>query len=313
MNMRAMSFVVPGVAAWAGFLVLIGADPVQANWAQVLIVFAALVVMPLAMSLLTETGETGAPARLLRWSSLLQALAALALAGAYLLKPGLWAALAAVPWWFFTLALAGVAGLRLRRERWGRSLDGMCADAAMLFIAVGGTWTLIDRAGWQPLKFPTEIVTLTAVHFHYAGFVLPLVAGLLHRELFFLRFSAQVAVGVVLGVPTLALGITATQLGWGRSLETAAALWLALAGLALGILHGRLAIEGRRVSRATRVLLGVAGGSLFFGMVLASAYALRIGPWLELPQMRALHGSINAFGFALCGLIAWRRMRGSSP
>ncbi|MDP3070501.1 MAG: YndJ family transporter [Opitutaceae bacterium] len=307
--MRAAALV--GLVAWAGFFVLGGGDPAKADWAQVLLVFAALVLMPLAIDLLTETGEADLPARLLRGAARVQPVAALALAGAALLPPGPWAALAALPWLIFTLMLAAVGVLRLRRDRWRRSLDGMCADAATLYVAIGGAWAVIDRTGWQPLHFSPEIVTLTAVHFHYAGFVLPLLAGLVQRELFFVRLAAHAAIGIVLGVPTLALGITVTQLGWGRSLETAAALWLALAGLALAILHVRLALDGRRVAMATRGLLVVAGASLFFGMVLASAYALRVGPWLDLPQMRALHGSVNAFGFALCGLIVWRRMRNS--
>jgi hypothetical protein len=49
--------------------------------------------------------------------------------------------------------------------------------------------------------------------------------------------------------------------------------------------------------------------ALFFGMMLAGAYALRALPGLGIPQMRALHGTLNAVGFALGGLIAWRRWR----
>ena len=29
---------------------------------------------------------------------------------------------------------------------------------------------------------------------------------------------------------------------------------------------------------------------------------------ISIPQMRLLHGTINALGFGLCGLLAWRRM-----
>jgi hypothetical protein len=182
---------------------------------------------------------------------------------------------------------------------------------ALGFSAVGGVWVLADRTGYSPLGFSPAIVSLTAVHFHYSGLILPLVAGLVQRELFFLRLSSRAAVGVILGVPAVAVGITATQLGWGMSLERAAACGLALAGMAVAILQVRIALEGR-LALGSRVLLGIGGASLFIGMVFAVVYALR-GIFagtagLDLPQMRLIHGTVNALGFALCSVLGWRRV-----
>jgi hypothetical protein len=51
---------------------------------------------------------------------------------------------------------------------------------------------------------------------------------------------------------------------------------------------------------------------LFFAMLLALAYAMRAFaaplPWLGLPQMRAMHGTLNALGFGLCGALGWRQL-----
>jgi hypothetical protein len=33
-----------------------------------------------------------------------------------------------------------------------------------------------------------------------------------------------------------------------------------------------------------------------------------VAPWLGIPQMRMLHGTVNAIGFGLGGVLAWRRM-----
>ena len=305
-----------GAAAWAGFVFLRVPDPQSGAWAHALLLWAALVLVPLALELFGETGETGVPVRLLGIARMAQLPAAFALAVSCAIEPGALAAVVALPWAALLFLLAAVGVLRVRRERWRRPLDGLCADAALLFGAIGGAWVLADRAGWQPLKFRPEIVTLTAVHFHFAGLLLPLLTGFVQRELFFWRFASRAAVGVVLGVPAVAAGITATQLGWGPSIETAAGCGLALAGMAVGVLHVRLAVDGRQ-AMATRVLLGVAGVSLFLGMVLATLYALRASvlgvPWLGLPQMRLLHGTINAIGFGLCGVLAWRRMRPTRP
>ena len=266
-----------GGVACVGFVVGRVGHPHHPAWAHALLIFAALGLVPLALELFADASEAARTERWFAWANHAQLPAALLLALACWLPAGLGAALAALPWAALTVLLAAIGLERVRTAGWKRELDGQCRDAALIFSAVGGAWVLIDRAGGRPLGFAPEIVTLTAVHFHYAGLLLPLMAGLVQRELFFLRFAARVAVGAVLGVPAVALGITATQLGWGRSLETAAGLGLALTGAALGVLHVRLALDGRRVAIATRVLLGVAGGALFFGMVLAGAYALRVG------------------------------------
>ena len=157
-----------GAVVWVVFVVLRAPDPQANSWAHALLLFAALVLVPLALGLFAETGETGAPVRLLRIAGVLQLPAALALVAACWLEPGAIAAVAALPWVALTLVLAAVGFLRVKREKWRRSLDGLCADAALLFSAVGGAWTLADRDGYQPLNFRAEIVTLTAVHFHFA-------------------------------------------------------------------------------------------------------------------------------------------------
>ncbi len=298
-----------GGVAWVSYVIGRVGHVHDATWAHALLLFAALVLVPLALELFPDVNEEARTARWFAWVRAAQLPAALLLGVACWLPAGHGALLAALPWAGLTVGLAAIGVTRVVTAGWKRELDGHCRDAALIFAAIGGGWVLADRAGWQPLKFSPEIVTLTAVHFHYAGLLLPLMAGLVQRELFFLRFASRVAVGAVIGVPAVALGITATQLGWGRSLETAAGCWLALVGMGLAVLHVRLALDGRRVAMMTRVLLGVAGVALFFGMVLAGAYALRAVPWLGIPQMRLLHGTINAIGFGLGGVLAWRRMK----
>jgi len=77
-------------------------------------------------------------------------------------------------------------------------------------------------------------------------------------------------------------------------------------------------LSGRIVGRrGPRLPLAIAGASLFFGMVLAAIYASRasvtLASSLAIPQMRMLHGTVNAIGFGLCGVLAWRRMGKVSP
>ncbi len=280
-------------------------------WATALLLFASLVLVPLALEVVVETDDPPALApwfSLARWT---QFPAALLLAVSCWLEPGAGGVGFAAPWFAFTLLLAAIGMRRLRAAGMRRSLHGMCGDVALIFSAVGGAWALADRAAYRPLDFDAAIVSLTAVHFHYAGLLLPLFAGLVQREYWMSRFAARAAVGVVLGVPAVAIGIVASQLGSGPAIEAAAGVGLALAGMAVGILQVRRATE-RNGPPLARWLLGVSGAALFCAMVLAAAYAVRsMGAtfaWLGLPQMRALHGTLNAFGFGLCGVLGWRML-----
>ena len=66
-------------------------------------------------------------------------------------------------------------------------------------------------------------------------------------------------------------------------------------------------VASRRDTGA-RILWAVAATSLFFSMSLAALYGLRYFidvSWLDIPCMRALHGTANALGFAVAGLSAW--------
>lgn len=279
------------------------------GWAQVMVAFAALVLVPLGLDLFVEADETGFPARGLALARAAQLPASLLLGAACRFPAGVPAAILALPWLGFAGLLAAVGIQRLRRDRFRRSFEGMCADVALGFFALGALWTGVDRAGVVPHRFDAATVASTAVHFHYAGLLLPLIAGLVQRELFVWRLAARAAVGVVLGVPALAFGVTATRLGWGTSLESAAGCGLALAGMIVGMLQVRIALDVRGAV-LTRTLLIVSGASLFVGLAFGAAYAVRgsVALGLASPQMHLIHGSVLAFGFGLAGVLGWRGM-----
>ncbi len=283
-------------------------------WSSALLTFAALVLVPLVLDLAGEKDERGLGRRLLDWARMLHMPAAVMLTVAGRLEPGLVAAGLALPWVTLTgmLALAGAARIA------GRGLMPLwqlCRDAGLMLIAVGGVWTLTDRLGLHPLGFGTDIVQLTAVHFHYAGLVLPVVTGWVLREFPGSRFAAVAGWGVLAGVPLVAVGITSTQLGGGMLGELLAALVLAPSAMIVAVLQLRLAFS-RRWPRLVQALWVVAGLSLLFGMALALLYAARAQvlplPWLDIPWMRALHGTTNALGFGLCATLGWSLARRAS-
>jgi hypothetical protein len=180
-------------------------------------------------------------------------------------------------------------------------------DVATAYLAVGAGWAVVSRLGLRPLGFEDPIVLLTAIHFHHAGFVLPVLAAALAEERGS-RLADVVALVVVVAVPLVALGITATQLGAPLGFERVGSWLLTLAALGVALGHARLALDRQFVAPA-RVAWAVATLALALGMTLAALYAARsaVGPpALDLPAMRALHGTANALGFALPALLGWR-------
>ncbi len=299
-----------GAIVWCAFLVYSGCEVHSHNWAQALLLLAALVLMPMAWALVRDFEDTGWAARLWRFDLKVHFPAAMLLVPAFLLPPG-WSALACALPWAVVLGIMAVDGvLRIRRHGFS-PLGLLCRDVGLVYASVGGGWLLAERAGWQPLGFAPEIVLLTAVHFHFAGLILPVVAGLALNRRPQSRVAQGAAVLVLTGMPLVAVGITSQQMGGPAWIELLAAWVLVLGGWGVAWLHFVLARQERSVCKAARGLWLVAGISLAAGMLLAGLYASRGYfsplPWLDIPGMRALHGSLNAFGFALAALLGWCR------
>ncbi len=298
-----------GGVVWGGVTVFFGWPPGEAGWTQMWLSLAALVLVPLALELRSTVESSAAGALGFRWLVRAQVPAALALTVALILPPGLWAASAALPWLACTLGLAAVALARLKAGGLRRSLDGLGADAAFIFAAGGGVALLADRAGYVPWGFGASQVLASAWHLHFAGLLLPLLAGFTQRELFFWRFPARAAIGLILAVPAVVFGGMAAQRGWGLSLATAAGMGLGLSGMAVAVLHVRIALESRR-PRFARFGLGLAGTALFLSMVVTGLNALVPSAITEMGRLplAAWHGGLDALGVGLGGVLAWRRM-----
>ena len=307
-----------GGVIWLGLLWWWRPWPVHLRWGILLLLLAPLVLVPLAFRLVIQlSANTSARISLLQyWIVLWLPPAALLVPISFLPEPGWLAAMLVLPWLLVTGLLAVLGVVRVQeRQRTGRlmcSPERLCLDAGLIFIVVGGLWLTAARLGWRPLGFDPVIVLLTAIHFHYAGFLLPLLTGLAGMESRG-KLSALASYGMMAGVPCTAMGITATQTGLTPLIETIAAGMAAIAGWLTAILYLRMSLQ-RNAPRRVRVLKALVGLSLCFSMTLAFGYALRfyrVFPWLDIPWMRALHGSANALGLGLAGVLAWTLKAGS--
>ena len=280
-----------GVVIWLGWVLV-----ADVTWTQVLLVLSPLALVPLGLHIATEQVDTPIDPilyRLQTWT-----LPPAVLAGfAFFFDHGLVAAIFTIPWLVMTLFI-GFTGLRRLLSRPSVTGTGVAADAGLVFLAVGGGWLAISRLGANPLGFGDAIVQLTAVHFHYAGFALPIVTAAV-MVCWSPRVDAGVGSWIVLGVPATAGGITLG--GW---FEFGGAFVMATGGMAVAV--GLLTFDARG-KRWSRTMLRLAGVALLGGMTLAILWAVSLrfdlnGP--DIATMARTHGSLNALGFSVLALVA---------
>ncbi|MFI6729330.1 YndJ family protein [Streptomyces atratus] len=176
---------------------------------------------------------------------------------------------------------------------------------ALITPSIAAIALVAERSGHTLFGFGLGILALTVPHFHFAGFAAALVSGLVCRVVDSAagRFAA-------LSVP---LGTLLVLIGYfiGDWAELAGAVALTAGMWTVALLTWR-SIRGGQRDRITRLLLAASSAVLVVTMVLALSWALGEATGLPHPTltwMAATHGLGNALGFALCSMLAWRRLR----
>lgn len=229
---------------------------------------------------------------------------AAALAVVSLARPaGMITAALALPWFAVTGALA-MFGLGRFLPRGLRPLSEVAVSAGLVYLPVGGMALVLHRLGVS-FVFSPLLILLTVVHFHYAGAVLPVVAGCAGRIASARPARAyRGALAVILvGPGLLAIGITFSPL-----VEVAAALAftaavVVVAGYVLVVVVPRLDTV------VQRILIGTASVAITVSMGFAVGYAASqyaATSWVTIPEMLRSHGLLNAIGFGLFGTVGVR-------
>ncbi|WP_436923642.1 YndJ family transporter [Halosimplex amylolyticum] len=291
---------VAGGALWTLAAVAGALSPVEQALA-----LAPLVVVPLGIGLAAERGFDGTPGALLALAAVTQPATAPLVLVSLVASSELTATLAAAAWLPVT-ALLALAGLVRARERGlaPNRLSETLVDAGLAYVVVAAVALVLFHRGIT-FWFDPVIVLLTAVHFHFAGFALPVLAGVTGRRLDGFEGLARTTAGVILVGPALiAVGISFSPL-----VEVVAVGAFTLAVAAFGLLVLVRVVPSLDVLPAA--LVGLSALALPASMVLALGYGVAafggtnpLG--LSIGRMVSLHGSLNAYGFALCGAVGWR-------
>lgn len=198
--------------------------------------------------------------------------------------------------------------LRLRsapRGTWNLPAE-VALLSALVAPSIAATALVAERAGRPLFGFGLGILALTVPHLHFAGFAAALVAGLVCRVSGgpASRFAAySVPAGTLLVLIGYFVGDWAELAGAGvltSGMWTVA--WLTWRTI-------------RVPDRLTRLLLVTSAAVLVVTMALALSWSLGEATGIAHPTlswMAATHGVGNALGFALCSVLAWRRVQDRS-
>ena len=291
------------MVVWLLLLPAVTSDSRETELIHKVVFFAIFVIVPLCLSLI-PTDEQREPA-LYRLVVFAQPVAALLTAASFFFETGpVSAALSSA--WFVLNAFVGLLGVMRLWSRRVYPLHELSMDAGLLYLPVAGAWLVVYRYGIQPFDYGETIILLTVVHFHFAGFAAPIIAGLSGRVLAAVQHQsglfAAVVFALVAAMPLVAAGITFSPwLGFVGALLLTAGLFL------LGWLNLRWVIPAIN-PLARRLLLFIGALSSCSAMVLACLYAYSLATKtliLDIPTMAMTHGLLNAFGFVTCSLLAW--------
>ncbi|WP_036184746.1 YndJ family protein [Ureibacillus manganicus] len=208
----------------------------------------------------------------------------------------LWDGLLAGIYLLFTCIVA-VYGVSRFLKRGFIRFEEFSIDLALVYLSIGGMWyfahiTHIDT-GFSPM-----ITWLTAIHFHYAAFLLPVFVGFLGR-LYKPRFYTFAAGILLISLMLLAIGITFSV--W---IEWVSVVFYMI-GIYMIIYYTWRAHFARRLQKGFILLsFGSLGVTILFSFLYAFG-RLTSNFSVSIDFMLQFHGFLNCILFALLGVIGW--------
>ncbi|MBT2575142.1 YndJ family protein [Bacillus sp. ISL-51] len=206
----------------------------------------------------------------------------------------------ALLWWLYTILLAVYGVVRLWKTNIHR-IEETSVIFGLIYLAGGGFWFFAYVSQMDIMHFGPLIILLTAVHFHYSAFLIPIFNGLLGRIIRERRGLYRWSTGIILLSPLLiAMGIT-----FSKTLDL----------IAVGMYMSALYINAYLVFRAPfqtktgKLLIRTSSAVLMITICFSLIYSFgvyREEMTLTISQMIWIHGTVNACGVILPALAGWR-------
>lgn len=202
--------------------------------------------------------------------------------------------------WFAYTGIVALFGVSRLLERGWKPIEETAIDSAFIYLFLGGFWFFASVAKVSIMHFSSDIVLLTAAHFHYSAFLLPLSAGLLgrKRERGSKLYDAIMFI-IVISPMTVAIGIT-----YSRIFEFFAVFIYLCAIYGYGIYVWRTKFN----AISAKVLLIISSSTLMVTIMFSLIYSygnLKHVMTITIAQMVWIHGVVNGIGVALPAFVGW--------
>lgn len=169
-----MKNIIFGLACYVVFLIC---EWSNINPVEAIILLSVLLFIPMSFCIIDKRTRNGSYLLFYKFVSFLYPIAAICAMLAFVTNHYLFALV-----WFVYTGIVALFGVSRLLERGWKPLEETVIDSAFIYLFLGGFWFFASVAKLSIMHFSSDIVLLTAAHFHYSAFLLPLSAGLIGRK-----------------------------------------------------------------------------------------------------------------------------------
>ncbi|CAH2465468.1 MULTISPECIES: YndJ family protein [Bacillus cereus group] len=265
------------------------------NPVEAIILLSILLFIPMSFCIIDKETRNGTYLLFYKFVSFLYPIAAISAMLAFVTNHYFFALL-----WFAYTGIVALFGISRLLERGWKPLEEAAIDSAFIYLFLGGFWFFASVAKFPIMHFSSDIVLLTAAHFHYSAFLLPLSAGLLgrKRERGSKLYDAIMFI-IVISPMTVAIGIT-----YSRVFEFFAVFIYLCSIYGYGVYVWRTKFN----AISAKILLTLSSSTLMVTIMFSLIYSygnFKQVMTITIAQMVWIHGVVNGIGVALPAFLGW--------
>ncbi|WP_242235304.1 YndJ family protein [Bacillus cereus group sp. BfR-BA-01316] len=287
-----MKNIIFGLACYTTFLMF---EWSNVNPVEAIILLSILLFIPMSFCIIDKETRNGSYLLFYKFVSFLYPIAAVSAVLAFVTNHFVFALL-----WFMYTGILALFGISRLLERGWKPLEEAAIDSAFIYLFLGGFWFFASVAKLSIMHFSSDIVLLTAAHFHYSAFLLPLSAGLLGRKREKRsKLYDSIMFIIVISPMTVAIGIT-----YSRVFEFFAVFIYLCAIYGYGVYVWRTKFN----AMSAKVLLVLSSSTLMVTIMFSLIYSygnFKQVMTITIAQMVWIHGVVNGIGVALPAFVGW--------
>ncbi|WP_158217592.1 YndJ family protein [Lottiidibacillus patelloidae] len=253
---------------------------------------AQLLFVPIALHLVMA----GKKDSFQRFFPLITVIASLSVVCTFIFNEGIWIIIFPSIYLLFTIIVAIYAISRFL-HRGFINFEEFAIDLGLMYLAIGGVWFFAYTAELDT-GFSALLTWLTAIHFHYSAFLLPIFVGFLGR-IYKPKSYVLICSLILISPLVVAIGIT-----YSRTVEVLSVLIYIVAIYSLIAYAFQANFSHTLQKWLVRISFSAIGVTIIFSLFYAFGnYTGNVV--IDIYFMLQFHGVVNAIFFGLLGIIGW--------